>query len=237
MKKAIIAAFIVFVISLAAGINTVYAEAPANDSIHIYADTSDMPPGTAYIDLLGKISPESEYYTTFNESAAISVSDGTDTKAIVIDASSPVVSYNEDGYMSLSAHFRYFSSISVTGMGSEEMFSILPVSGKDEMNIAAFYKKFGRFRAAYVSASGEILGVTDTAQSVLTNEEIYKMKLDGTTAVFEFHSDSADNAKRLQDPVGMISLVVFVMFFIMLIALGIIVIRNIWRFIRQMQKK
>ena len=108
---------------------------------------------------------------------------------------------------------------------------------KEPVNMNTVYKKFGRFRCAYISENGEVLGVTDTAVSTLAEDENNILTVSGTAAEYRFHSDNADMAKRLKTPAGILSLGAYVLFFIMIIALGVIVIRNLWKFIRQMQKK
>ena len=48
---------------------TAHAEETAGtDSVIITFDMSGAPAGTAYVDILGKISPDSEYYTEHNSS-------------------------------------------------------------------------------------------------------------------------------------------------------------------------
>ena len=204
------------------------------DSIEIFFDAGKAPAGTAYIDLLGRISADSEQYTGFNDDGVPLFSD----KKADITPASPIALYDTDGYMSLPLHFKGLSvTINTDSSGNFLAEHIIVTGSGDITDAAAVYRKFGRFKAAYVSANGEVLGVTDTAASSLINEDIRKLTISGSTAKYEFHSDNAETAKRLQSPTGVISLGVFVMFFIMLIALGIIVIRNIWRFIRKMQKK
>ncbi len=204
------------------------------DSIDIYFEAGKAPAGTAYIDLLGRMTPDSEHYTGFNDEGVPLFSD----KKGDITPASPIALYDTEGYMSLPLHFKGLTvTVDTDGSGNFLSEHITVTGNGDISDAAAVYRKFGRFRAAYVSAKGEVLGVTDTAVSTLVNEDMRKLTVRGTTAEYEFHSDSAETAKRLQSPTGIISLGIYVMFLIMLIALGIIVIRNIWRFIRKMQKK
>ncbi|MBQ5310703.1 MAG: hypothetical protein ILP19_01510 [Oscillospiraceae bacterium] len=241
MKKILITALMLIITALMP-VSRAGAEDMPGERISISADMSKAPAGSAYIDILGRISPDSSYYTSFNPDGAPYVQTSINGDMTVsVSKDSPIAAYNEDGYMSLSLHYKGTSGMTVAAKNGEfaegEFVIAIDAADKEIQSINDLYKKFGRFKAAYISSDGNILGVTDVAVSTLTNEEMHAMKLSGSNAVYELHSKSADNAKRLQDPVGLLSMGVYVMFLIMLVALGVIVIRNIWRFIKQMRKK
>ncbi|MBQ5331248.1 MAG: hypothetical protein J6F31_08370 [Oscillospiraceae bacterium] len=246
MKKNIVPAVITAFFLLIPSVFCAAAEnKPEEDLMIVSFEPVTLPLGTAYIDILGKISPESEYYTENSEFVLEAVSAGSDGESTKTDApsfpaDSEISLYSEDGYMSLSRHYSGTSEvvleINEMGLPAKEYFSFADKSGTIG-GMSGIYKKFGRFKAAYVSAEGKVLGVTEAAESRLTDKEFSNLSVSGDTAVYEFYSENAANAKKLSDPVGLLSMAVFALFFIMLIALGVIVIRNIWRFIRQMQKK
>ncbi len=234
MKRKVITALLFILFLLLP--NTVKAE--DTDCIKIYADTSMMPADTAYIDILGRISPDSGYYTPFNEAYApvmFKADDDTNSDGTAIsdiNENSSIAKYNEDGYMSLGTHLKYSSRINVytdeSGRFTGETFEFAFAGADKEVgDMNAVYKKFGRFKAAYVSADGKVLGVTDIAASELSEESVRSLTLDGTSAVYRFYSDKAGNMNTLKDPAALTSLAVVVMFFIMIIALGIIIIRNL----------
>ena len=68
-------------------------EAAPTGSMSIAFDAEKAPKGTAYMDILGKISEESEFYTPFNEKCLPQCAD--------ITAESDIALYSEEGYMSL----------------------------------------------------------------------------------------------------------------------------------------
>ena len=232
---------------------TVCAEessAESTDSILISFDMSEAPKGTAYVDILGKISPESEYYTDMQDCCLpVFAAEGADSETARntpadITADSDIAAYDTDGYMSLSLHFRYGSALYIrtdeNGKVLEEEYVIrnIPESRKktEAVNTAFLYKKFGRFRCAYISGNGEVLRVTDTAVSTLVEDERNTLTARGNDAEYRFHSDNADMAQRLKTPTGILSLGAYVLFYILIIALGIIVIRNLWKFIKMRRK-
>lgn len=224
---------------------TAHAEETADtDSVIITFDMSGAPAGTAYVDILGKISPDSEYYTELQDTCLpVFSSDDTDDP-VNISADTEIAAYNADGYMSLSLHFRYGSALYIradeNGKVLEEEYVIQDIpkgkKNKEAVNTGLLYKKFGRFRCAYISAAGEVLEVTDTAVSTLVEDERNTLTAKGNAAEYKFHSDNADMAHRLKTPTGILSLGAYVLFYILIIALGIIVIRNLWKFIKMRRK-
>nr|WP_319490016.1 hypothetical protein [uncultured Caproiciproducens sp.] len=86
--------FVVALLSFIMPLSVVYANSPAPPS-YFYAYVTNTNSNVKYMDILVKLSKESEYYSDLNSS---------NVNAYGFNSSTPIVAYNKDGYMSISFH-------------------------------------------------------------------------------------------------------------------------------------
>lgn len=149
----------------------------------------NAPKGTVYVDVLGKIDSSDETYTDFNV-APQEIENGNNTKydyltdgePLDIDENSEIAQYNEDGYMSLSIHSTDVRLYDLDGDGCDRL--ILNWNGSD------FYKKYGKYKLAYVGEHGEVLGVTKKASHSYDPNESNSVFADGDKATFSEEAES-----------------------------------------------
>ncbi|MCR5539336.1 MAG: hypothetical protein K6F71_00665 [Ruminococcus sp.] len=149
----------------------------------------NAPEGTVYVDVLGKIDSSDETYTDFNV-APQEIENGNSTKydyltdgePLDIDENSEIARYNEDGYMSLSIHSTDVRLYDLDGDGCDRL--ILNWNGSD------FYKKYGKYKLAYVGEHGEVLGVTKKASHSYDPNESNSVFADGDKATYSEEAES-----------------------------------------------
>ncbi|GEM_PF-988961 len=143
----------------------------------------NAPEGTVYVDVLGKIDSSDETYTDFNV-APQEIENGNSTKydyltdgePLDIDENSEIARYNEDGYMSLSIHSTDVRLYDLDGDGCDRL--ILNWNG------SGFYKKYGKYKIAYVGEHGEVLGVTKKASHSYDPNESNSVFANGDKATY-----------------------------------------------------
>jgi energy-coupling factor transporter transmembrane protein EcfT len=141
----------------------------------------NAPEGTVYVDVLGKIDSSDETYTDFNvvPQNLIFRNDGavvTDGDPLDIDENSEIARYNEDGYMSLSIHSTDVRLYDLDGDGCDRL--ILNWNG------SGFYKKYGKYKLAYVGEHGEVIGVTKKASHSYDPNESNSVFANGDKATY-----------------------------------------------------
>ncbi len=152
---------------------------PPNKGDIMKIEFSGAPEGTVYADILGKIDRTDESYSDFNFIPNEPLADQTlvvDRVPMEIDENSEIARYNEDGYMSLSIHSTDLEYFDLDGSDSYRLY--LNCSAKN------LYKKYGKFRIAYVGEHGEVLGVTKKTSNAYDIHEGYAVSTDGKKAKF-----------------------------------------------------
>ena len=157
---------------------------PPTDKSSMKIEFSGAPEGTVYADILGKIDSTDESYSDFNFIPNKPLADQTlvvDRVPMEIDENSEIARYNEDGYMSLSIHSSDLEYFDLDGSDSYRLYL--------NCNAETLYKKYGKFRIAYVGEHGEVLGVTKKTSNAYYGTN-YGVSTDGKKAIFIYHSFS-----------------------------------------------
>lgn len=166
---------------------------PHFDRTQLEIEYSDVPEGTAYVDVLGKIDSSDENYTEFNIIPQKLISRGIDNEGssvfnsepIDINENSEIAKYDDDGYKSLSIHSTYVTDFDVLKpYGYEHDDMMLKCSAEK------LYKQYGKFRLAYVGKNGEVLGVTKKTSHTYDIDEPYKVIADGDKATYSTWGNS-----------------------------------------------
>ncbi len=152
----------------------------------------NAPEGTAYIDLLVKLPESSEDYVDFNEAGGAPKKflgfkrdyydefkgrekvqryiEYADYKQLNITPESGIATLNDDGYVSLSVHYKGCEGFSYRFYEHE---CRIVLSGSPDTpggtaaysdNFAMIAKRYGDFKAAYIGENGEVLKVTKPAK-------------------------------------------------------------------------
>jgi len=160
---------------------------PHFDRTQLEIEYSDVPEGTAYVDVLVKIDSSDENYTEFNIIPQKLISRGIDNEGSSVFNSEPIdinenceiAKYDDDGYKSLSIHSTYVTDFDVfKPYGYEHNDMMLKCSAEK------LYKQYGKFRLAYVGKNGEVLGVTKKTSHTYDIDEPYKVIADGDKATY-----------------------------------------------------
>lgn len=107
----------------------------------------NAPENTAYVDILVKLPESSVNYVDFAKW------DSPPYENITITPDSEIAKLNDNGYVSLSVHYRGFIDFPKTGQ----------LLLNDDINTVR--KRYGRFKAAYVDSSGNVLKITKTSRT------------------------------------------------------------------------
>lgn len=130
---------------------------------------SNAPDGTAYMDILIKMDENDEDYVQFT--SAVPYSD--------IDEDSEIAKLNDDGYISMSLHYKYTESLKISHGGGE--YNLITVTRYDFLYVN---KNYGDFKVAYVDESGHVLGITNPAKTTYIEDESFAFLADGDSLVF-----------------------------------------------------
>lgn len=159
----------------------------------------NAPENTAYVDILVKLPESSEDYVDFAEwryppKALIdyrTITDAVETAPgkyeertrtepvydeISITPDSEIAKLNDDGYVSLSVHYR-----NCTGFSDSRL--LLDYHGSNNA-ITAINKRYGKFKAAYVDKNGSVLKITKTARTRFNSKEPSSFTVSGETLTF-----------------------------------------------------
>lgn len=157
------------------------------DPRQISLEYRNAPEGTAYIDILARISESDEAYTDFNTAPMRltdkPIVDGSTEfvyETLDIDSSSEIARYNEDGFVSLTIHSKEVKELRIMksyGYTSDEL--------RLDCNADDLYKKYRKIRIAYVGEKGEVLKVTDKAGRDYSFYGPYAFIADGSTATYQ----------------------------------------------------
>ena len=131
----------------------------------------NAPENTAYVDILVKLPESSADYVDFAEWAAPAAE-------LSITPDSEIAKLNDEGYVSLSVHYRGCVRLSKTGQ---------LLLNDDIITVS---KRYGRFKAAYVDSSGNVLMITKTSQTRYAAKKPSGFALNGDTLTFTISSPS-----------------------------------------------
>ena len=111
----------------------------------------NAPENTAYVDILVKLPESSKDYVDFAEwdnppQTLVGYED------IAITPDSEIAKLNDDGYVSLSVHYRNSKGFSKTGIQLDDA-------------ITDINERFGKFKAAYVDNCGNVLNITKASRT------------------------------------------------------------------------
>ena len=142
MKKLV--ATVCFSLLLCMTAITAYANAPAPPN-HFYCNIENAPQNAAYLDILIEITPHNDEYSAFN------------SQENNISADSQIALYNENGYMSLSFHYK---NISRADMGIAYPYFIMDYYNQSIDKISPTIK------AVILDKEGNILQISDAISTV-----------------------------------------------------------------------
>lgn len=152
------------------------------DPRRIQLEYQNAPNGTAYIDVLAKISRSDGVYTDFNvmpkrlvNKTVINGNTEFIYETLDINWNSDIARYSEDGFVSLTLH-------------SKEVRGFEILKSYDCLILDCFaddlYEKYGDIKIAYVGEDGEVLKVVDVSKRVYSNSEPYAILADGNNAKY-----------------------------------------------------
>ena len=162
------------------------------------ADVSweNAPEGTAYLDILIKLPEDDAAYTAFN-SPPRRISRGYldkedrsvyEYESLNINSDSGIAKYSSGGYVSMTCHYRYLRTMTVSGSDEDGYFDRvkqrLELYADTAPDIESVYKKYGDLKAAYVDKDGRVLGVTDSFAVIYDSTEPYALVADGGKLTF-----------------------------------------------------
>ncbi len=164
----------------------------------------NAPAETEYIDILAKL--DNDDYTEFSEPPKWYIDKTTyangdcssDYIRLPIDENSEIAKLNDNGYVSLASHYKYTEALIIYGSKYQtdtEWSDMLPqLEFKDiwdkQTDLPTLYKKYGNFKAAYVSENGEVLGITDDFDVTYDPSKSYTMIANGDELTFLISDDS-----------------------------------------------
>lgn len=162
-----------------------------------------VPEGTYYVDVLIKLDKSDPDYC---EVSAYNVplchvryeypSDGGAAEvaqSLDITEKSQIAQYCEDGYVSMSLHYRWVESYVIWDSEYNEQpgghsHAIMELSGST--NFENVWEKYGPFKAAYVDKDGNVLGVSGKARRAWSMSSPYALIADGDKLKFRIFGTS-----------------------------------------------
>lgn len=124
----------------------------------------NAPEGTYYIDLLVNMGEDNTNYTQFNEPGQPDSDHSTDVNIYTsIGVDSQIAKYNEDGYVSFAVHSKQCKGLFRNTEGTEFYIDT-------EYSFNDVFDGYS-WKAAYVDKEGNVLGVTDMAKEIETEDE------------------------------------------------------------------
>lgn len=156
----------------------------SNTYLEPFISIKNAPEGTAYLDILVKMKPSSDEYVDFAEwemppKIIIGWNEEPDVwtdlsgkerneikyepiwKELNITPDSEIAQFNDDGYVSLSAHLKGCRGFYYYALSNKEVDNRLVLDERrGERDLTELLGRYGKFKAAYVGENGEVLGVT-----------------------------------------------------------------------------
>lgn len=147
---------------------------------------TNAPEGTAYIDPLVRLDVLDKNYTEFttppHKTVTVYPDEGDmpdlEYALLGIDGNSEITRYYEDGYISLSLHYRFSGGVVISEHGTMFLEFFVQTSSN---RIDRFSERWGGFRAAYVDENGNVLGVTEPAELVYDDTKNTAFLADGSS--------------------------------------------------------
>lgn len=131
----------------------------------------NAPENTAYVDILVKLPESSENYVDFAKWKYPPQMFGA---ALSITPDSEIARLNDDGYVSLSVHYK-----SCEGFDNNAFLLL-----SEKMTITDIKQRYGNFKAAYIDENGNVLGITKTARTRYDPKKPSSFSADGDTLIF-----------------------------------------------------
>ena len=168
MKKLIITFLVIILIPF--NCVSAYASEPAND---ITIESSNIPDGTAYIEILVLMDSNDESYTAFN----------SENMAQYTFDSKELSDYNEDGYISLSCHFKNnYTEMTidphdtVNGIISWNYYTLVKYEnakfGRNDYTMTDLVTQKRKLKIAVIDENGKILQVSDSFD-IVKNSKLF----------------------------------------------------------------
>lgn len=154
---------------------------------------NNAPEGTAYIDPLVKLDADDDLYIAFatppQKAVPVSTEEYDDTldwewRQLEVNESSEITQLCEGGFISLSLHYLTSHGV-ITDRDGKTRLEFHERTDKE--NVDRIFDRYGSFRAAYVDANGNVLGITDPAVRVYDNILPAALIADGNTLTFRAH--------------------------------------------------
>lgn len=163
---ALICAFpVVFIVTFIGTISDDFGD--YNPSINY----KNVPENTAYVDILVKLPESSEDYVDFARwTYPLQKSD----TALSITLDSEITRLNDDGYVSLSVHYR-----GCTGFSDNACLLL-----SEKLTITDIKKRYGSFKAAYVDENGNVLKITKASRTRYNPKRPSSFSVSGDTLIF-----------------------------------------------------
>ena len=167
-------------------------------------DFENVPENTAYVDILVKLPESSADYVDFAEwdSPPQALAGYED---IMITPDSEIAKLNDNGYVSLSVHYRGCMGFSETGQ---------LLLNDDIITVS---KRYGQFKAAYADSSGNVLDITKVSRTRFDPKEPSGFIVSGDKLTFTKSSPSSLQVILLivpliGEPLALIALIVCIVF-------------------------
>lgn len=180
-----------------------------------YINIENAPEGTAYLDILVKIKPSSDYYVDFaelemppkivtewiEETYTVQDKDGKEEtrtkyepvwKELNITPDSEIAWFNENGYVSLSVHLKGVKGFDYYAYSNKSVENRLVLDDSSAgWDIKKLMSSYGKFKAAYVGENGEVLGVTGKAAVRYEHGGSCKFSANGSKLTLTLFGDPA----------------------------------------------
>lgn len=188
------------------------------DPRQIHLEYQNAPNGTAYIDVLARISETDDSWTAFNVAPSrlvdkSNVSGNTEFiyETLNINENSDIAKYNEDGFVSLTIHSKEIKEFQILkAYGYEADLLILDCFADD------LYEKYDNFKIAYVNKNGNILKVIGVVDRDYSASESYALIVNDDKAVYRSFGTSP--------VIGILIFIIPVVFFTFIVILSIFLI-------------
>jgi hypothetical protein len=161
-----------------------------------------VPEGTYYVDVLIRLDKSDPDYCEVSDRNVPQChvryeypSDGGAqevTKPLDITENSQIAQYFEDGYVSMSLHYRCVESFVIWDSEYNEQPGDYPhaIMKLSSMNFENVWEKYGAFRVAYVDKGGNVLGVSGKAKRSWSMSSPYALIADGDKLTFRIFGTS-----------------------------------------------
>ena len=170
-------------------------------------EKKSVPEGTYYVDVLIKLDKSDPDYcevsaynvpqchVRYDYPSAGGASEVT--KPLGITKDSGIARYSEDGYVSMSLHYRWVESFFIWDSEYNEQpggYPHVTIDLNSHYKLLDVWEKHGPFKAAYVDKNGNVLGVSGKAKRSWSMSDPYALITDGDKLTFRsFGTSPASN--------------------------------------------